>query len=99
MAQPDSGAPAADSAARVPSRRLERTGLTKPSLPAIACAAALLCLLAAPAWAYYAPQEKTAYITSYVPYTRCRCDLQLGRMGRSGRSLRPHRVERPDPVR
>lgn len=32
-------------------------------------AAALLGLLAAPAWAFYAPQQKTAYITSYVPYT------------------------------
>jgi hypothetical protein len=31
--------------------------------------AACLLVFAAPASAYYAPQEKTAYITSFVPYT------------------------------
>ena len=41
----------------------------KRFLLVLACAAALLGLLAAPASAWYAPQRHTAYITSYVPYT------------------------------
>jgi hypothetical protein len=41
----------------------------KRFLLVLACAAALLGLLAAPASAWYAPQQHTAYITSYVPYT------------------------------
>ena len=62
----DTEAPAAGSAASAPPQRLERIRIMKRFLLVFVCVAALLGLLAAPASAYYAPQEHTAYITSFV---------------------------------